>query len=136
MDLSLMLDPAAVAKSFTQVVEVDGKQERVYYQHPLIQQIDDETAKNLLLEINDGEDLEELLQAEQAELELIKAKAEKEKEKEKKKEEMKARKGKGRGRGRGGLPPRPNSKPKEKGIKIGEPAAAQTPKVIINPVAQ
>ena len=133
-DPSLMLDSPSVAKKFTQVVDVDGRQERVYYKHPLIQQIDDEAAKNLLLEINEGEDLQELLQAEQAELELIKAKAEKEKEKEKKKEEMKARKGQGRGRGRGGLPPRPVSRPKEKGIKIGEPAAVQTN--VKSPVAQ
>ena len=91
MDPSLMLDPDAVSKRFTQLVEVGGRQERVYYQHPLIQQIDDETAKNLLLEINEGEDLEELMRAEKEELERIKAAAERKKEKEKKKGEKKGK---------------------------------------------
>ena len=95
MDPSLMLDSTAVAKSFTQIVEVDGKQERVYYKHPIIEKIDTAAAEQLFLELNEGEDLQELVEAQKLELEAIKAEA----EKEKKKEERKARRGRGRGRG-------------------------------------
>ena len=105
MDSTLMLDPETISKRFTQEIEIGGRTERVFYRDPILQQADEELARQLNLEINPDYNLEESLE-EQRRLE--------------KKKIPKAPRGRGRGRGRGRTQST-SVRPIEKGITIKEP---------------